>query len=237
MAIDSRSLGIQMTPLVKLSVGTLIAFFVLQLVCINILGLPLGDWVFMHPFRSELWAPWQPLTSFFFSSDVLSALINWLVLAWFIPPAQDALGSKGLIRAVTTAAVGAMVLTTVLDMAGLLTGGIHIGINPILTALVVIFGLSNPNATIRLFFVLPVQAKWVAYGSGLIALLYFLSSRDLGSTMYLSGWIFAFGYMSIGQDFFKQWRLRRQAKKSEKELGKFTVIRGGKDDNGDDWIN
>jgi hypothetical protein len=43
--------------------------------------------------------------------------------------------------------------------------------------------------------------------------------------------------MSIGQDFFKQWRLRRQAKQTEKELGKFTVIRGGKDENGDDWIN
>jgi hypothetical protein len=237
MAIDSRSLGIQMTPLVKISVGTLIACFVLQLVCINILGIPLDDYLFMHPFRSEIWAPWQALTSFFFASDVLGALLNWLVLAWFIPPAQAALGSKGLIRAVSTAAVGSMVLTTVLDMAGLLNGGLHVGINPILTALVVIFGMSNPNASIRLFFVLKVQAKWVAYGSGLIALLFFLSGRDLGSTMYLSGWIFAFGYMSLGQDFFKQWNLRRQARKTEKELGKFTVLKGGKDEKGDDWIN
>ena len=92
-------------------------------------------------------------------------------------------------------------------------------------------------ANIRLFFVLKVQAKWVAYGSGLIALLFFLSGRDLGSTMYLSGWIFAFGYMSLGQDFFKQWNLRRQARKTEKELGKFTVLKGGKDEKGDDWIN
>jgi hypothetical protein len=237
MAINPQSLGIQMTPLVKVSVGTLIAAFVLQLVCINILGIPLNDYLYMHPFRSELWAPWQALTSFFFASDVLGAMLNWLVLAWFIPPAQDALGSKGLIRAVTIAAVGSMVLTTALDMVGVLNGGLHVGINPILTALVVIFGLSNPNATIRLFFVLPVQAKWVAYGSGLIALLFFLANRDLGSTMYLSGWLFAFGYMSMGQGMFKQWNLRRQARKTEKELGKFTVIRGGKDENGDDWIN
>ena len=55
--------------------------------------------------------------------------------------------------------------------------------------------------------------------------------------MYLSGWIFAFGYMSLGQDFFRQWNLRRQARKTEKELGKFTVLKGGKDEKGDDWIN
>lgn len=237
MAFNSGSLGIQFTPLVKLSVGTLLAFFIVQLVCVSILGLPLGDWLFLHPIRSELWAPWQPLTSFFFASDIFGALISWLVLAWFIPPAQAAIGTKRMIRAVATAVVGAMVTTTALDAAGLLTGGIYLGINPVLTALVVIFGLSNPNATIRLFFVLPIQAKWVAYGSGLIALLYFLASRDLSTTMYLSGWIFAFGYMSVKEDFLKQWRLRRQAKKTEKEMAKFTVIRGGKDENGDDWIN
>ncbi|MED5371929.1 MAG: hypothetical protein VX899_12995 [Myxococcota bacterium] len=238
MRMNPSGLGLQVTQLLKLTVPALFVLYVLQLLMGSWLGWPVEQWLFMSPISGGHWRPWQPLTALLFNSSPISALLDWLVLGWFLGPAEQALGRKRLLGAMATAALGAGALTTGLDAIGLLAGGgVFVGLEPILTGLVVIFGMAHPNATIRLFFVLPIKAQWLAWGSGVLALLFFLAQRDLSSAMYLFGWVSTFAFMSLREDFFRQMWLRWKARKHEKELGKFTVIKGGKDENGDDWVN
>jgi hypothetical protein len=122
----------------------------------------------------------------------------------------------------------------VLGMVFLLTGMVHInngvwfGIEPFLAGLLVIFGLSRPNAQILLFFVLPVRAAWVAWGSGLLCLLYLLSDRNLSSAMWAAGWISGFVWLRGGmQKTIKQQILRWKQRQLKQKLSRFDVIEGG----------
>jgi hypothetical protein len=111
-----------------------------------------------------------------------------------------------------------------------------------LAALLVIFGLSRPNATILLMFIIPIKAAWVAWGSGLLCLLHLLSDRDMSSAMWLSGWISGYLWIRGGiEQPLKRFWLRRKHTKIKKRLSTFDVIEGGKgwgsSSDGDDLVH
>ena len=117
---------------------------------------------------------------------------DWLAIFFFLGPAERTLGRRGLLRAtLLTVALSAVLGFLLLVMGAVSPRAPFVGLNPIITALIVVFGLSNPNASILLFFVLPIKAAWIAWGSGLFALLNFLALRDLDSSLWLTGWIVA----------------------------------------------
>ena len=83
----------------------------------------------------------------------------------------------------------------------------------------------RPDAIIRLFFVLPVPAKFVAWGTGAIAFLMLLSSFSLSGADYFGTWA-----ASIGSWFWlgpggRRRRLKKKARTIETQL---RVLQGGR---------
>lgn len=197
---------------------------------------PVERWFWLNPIGSGQWKPWQPLTSLLLNGRIFDAVIDWLMLFFFWAPVQSMMGRKRFLTGLGVAIVGSMVLTHATDLIGGLDSGMqYVGLTPVWTALIVFFGLSMPKATIRLFFILPIKAIWVVWGTGVLGLLWFLYNRDLNAAIGLYAWICAFGFMYVGEDRIKQFWLRRQARKRAKEMERFTVIPGGK--GGDDYIH
>lgn len=221
--------GIDITELTKRALIALIALYIVELVLVFWFKIDVGRWIFMNRVGGS-WMPWQLLTAQLFNHlSPMGAIFDWIILVFFLGPVERLMGRKKLLQSLGIVALGAGFVTTGLDVLGAVNvDAPFVGLNPVITALVVFFGLSLPNATIRLFFVLPIKAAWFAWGSGLVALLYFLAVRDLGSAMALSGWIMAFGVMKFGPDEWKTMWLRYKARNIEKELAKFEILDGGK---------
>jgi len=82
----------------------------------------------------------------------------------------------------------------------------------LLTVIIAAFATMNRNATILLFFVLPVQAKWFLLLELLFAFMGFLSTHDLAGFLGLaSGVGLTFAYLSAGSSAGQLRRLWLQA--------------------------
>jgi hypothetical protein len=250
-------LGGGLTPLVKKVLGILIVLYVVQVFALKPQGLTPGvnpiaprglTWLYLWDLNSGFWRPWQPITSFFFNRGVMAAAIDWLMVFFFLGSVQQLVGDKRLAKGMIWTAViailfshGAMALTGALEPAAFSRSIAFRGLDPFLISLLVIFGLAQPNAQILLFFVLPIKASWVAWVSGLLALLVFITSTTMSTALILGGWIGGYVFVRSGfgniQRVFERYRLIRKKKKLQKELSKFTVIDGGKDEDEDEYLH
>jgi membrane associated rhomboid family serine protease len=105
------------------------------------------------------------------------------------------------------------------------------GMLPSLLALIVVFGLLNPEATILLMFIIPIKAKYISYGTMLITLLTFLAKANPNGAYHLGGIVFGWLWLAGPRHvldyrrlhmMYLEWRLRRKK-------ARFRVIDGDKD--------
>ena len=228
------AMGPQLTPFTKQLLIGLAGLYVAQLLLENWLGVPVVRSLAWWSIHSPSFGAWQPITAFFVNTpgEPIWVVVQWIVLAFFIPPAEAALGRRGLLEAWAWAAVGGIGVTLALNFLGAVGGATpYLGLAAVLESLIVIFGLSRPNAQILIFFVLPVRASWVAWGSGLLTFLYFLSSRDLASSVSLFAWGATVAYMYRGR-LRPHFVGRGGGGNKPRGSSRFNVIDGGRDDNG-----
>ena len=239
-----------MTPLVKKVLIVLILLYMVQIFALKPLHLTPGNdplraegltWLYLWDLDSGFWRPWQPITAFFLNGGILAASLDWLMVFFFLGSVQQLIGNKRLAKGMVWTAVvailfshGIMALTGTLESGPQVPGIAFRGLEPFLISLLVIFGLAQPNAKILLLFVLPIKASWVAWVSGLIALLVFMTKTNMTTSLILGGWVGGYVFVRSGfgniNRFFERYRLLRKKKKLEKELSKFTVLDGGKDE-------
>ncbi len=234
------SFGVDPTPLTTRVIGVLFGVYVVQLLAENWLGLPVTGALAWSPWRSGLFRPWQPLTFWLLSGPApLSALISWVVLFFFLPPTERTLGRRGTLRFTLFTVAFTAVAGLLLDLVGAVAGGSPVlGIEGLLAAMIVVFGLAHPRATILLFFVIPVQAAWIAWGSGVLALLNFLAGRSLGAAVILAGWIAGWLWMELlRRGGLRRVLLRRKQARIKKKLSRFEVIDGGRGPDGGPWVH
>lgn len=162
---------------------------------------------------------------------VLNVFIELIVLAFFAPTLQRALPTRKLAQAALATAAGGTALGLLVDIAGL-TGGYANGWSVFVAAGIALFGLIQPEATILLFFVLPVPAKLLTWGSLAMALLSFLATPSLGAADHLGAilGVIAWWY-SVGPG-----ARRRPASRPRGGKGGFHVLPGGRN-RGDDTIH
>jgi membrane associated rhomboid family serine protease len=243
--------GVQVTPLARKVLISLVSLYVAQLVLLRaqgIMGAPsLGtgprgfiEALYLWPVGSGHWRPWQPLTSLLVNGPTpLAAFFDWLFLFFILGPVETLMGTRRFLRGMGTVVLFAAGMTFLLDGLGLLdVAGLeaaYVGLNPVMVGLLVFFGLAMPNAQIMLFFVLPVKASSVAWVAGLLSLLFFLYTPTLGTAMALFGWVGAYLWSQGKTGTLDRWKLKWRKAKLEKELERFQVLDGGKDD--DDWVH
>ncbi|MEC7986762.1 MAG: hypothetical protein VX278_16460 [Myxococcota bacterium] len=207
----------------------LFGLYVLQLILTSWIGFPLDTLAWQLNTKFSLW---QPFTSFLVigKTSPLWFLIDLLMVFFFLPPLQRTYGRRALYKLLSITVGVCIVLGAFCMVTGAAVAGPFYGIEPFLSAAIVAFCFTNPNAQILIFFVIPVKSEWIAWFTGIFSLLLFLAGRDLSHAMYLGGWIGGVVFLAMRnrgpfKKYMRQWK-KRQKKKARKP---FTIIDGGKD--------
>jgi hypothetical protein len=176
------------TPLVKVVLGVMVVAYSLQLVAESWFDLPVTRLLAWSDPRAGSFGSWQLATAFLLQGPgPLAAILGWMMIFFFLPGAQADFGVGRTCRNFAVAWLFSVGIGFPMQMAGVVVPSAYLGVNCFLTALVVIFGLLKPNATI-LLVVLPVRASWVAWGTGLGSFVMFLSTRNLYWAVAFFGW-------------------------------------------------
>lgn len=147
-------------------------------------------WLRLTPLVWHRGLVWQLFTYPYVGAGPASIwiLLQLLILYWFSKDVYYRLGRKNFWKLMTWATVGGAVLAVLVNLAtSLLSGGYapgadfqlmqgqYILLSVIIAAFATLFG----DATILLFFVLPVKARWFLPIELLFAFISYLSSKDL----------------------------------------------------------
>jgi hypothetical protein len=195
---------------------------------------------------------WQVVTYPFAGVGAASIwfLLELLILFIFSRTVYSQLGRRGFWRWLGTLGLICGLQAVVIDMIISAVGSpspaafsLMQGQHMLLTLMIAAFATMNREATILLFFVLPVQAKWFLLLEILFAFMGFLSSHDLAGFIGLClavGLTFVYLTSGFGGQMRRSW-LRLQELWIAWRLGSLRRKRGlhiVKDDDDDDrWVH
>ena len=130
-------------------------------------------------------APWQPLTRYFVQGDyVFGVLMGMLMVYFLLPGLWMQVSADRLRNALLAGAVGGSLLPMLADLAvgdvGLVMGWTTLAF----VYLPTMFGLTMASHTIYLFFVIPVNGRFLLWMTAVVSGLVFALS--LGCLLYTS---------------------------------------------------
>lgn len=170
-------------------------------------------------------------------------LLELLILFWFSRDMFRALGRRRFWTVIVGSAVGAAVVATAVVMVNDLVLGaaspntfvLMQGQRMLTVITLTAFSVLFRHATILLFFILPVQARWFLWLSPLFGFMGFLASRDLAGFVGICVAV-ALTYVSLTTGgflrFFRQTRLRFAGAVKEAQLRRlrrkrdFKIVKG-----------
>jgi hypothetical protein len=223
------NLGDNWTPLTRTLIVGLFVLYVLQLLA----GEGATQTLAWQPFGAGF-LPTQPLTSFLIAGDPTSACLGWLGLFFLVAPVERALGRSAFARAALASWLGAVALG--LAVASLQMADVAVlGLAPLLAALASLFGWAHPGANILLFFVIPIRAELIAWGTGALSFLWLLvaltrpgMASPLGSALAFGAWLGALAWSRLGSAEVRRLQLAWRQRRVQRELRRFEVIEGGR---------
>jgi hypothetical protein len=204
---------------------------------------------------------WQPITYPFigWGGSGLWFLVELLILFWFGRDVFWRLGRRVFWQLLARAAVGAALVALVvqlgLSLAGVGAEGLAAfqlmqGQRILITFAIAAFATLWGEATILLFFVLPIKARWFLWLEILFAFIGFLESKDFAGFCGVCAAVFlTYGGLKPGGPMavIRGWRKRgemfilRQRLDRLKRKRRFDVIDGDGDDDGgngrDRWVH
>lgn len=175
---------------------------------------------------------WQVATYPFsgYGAPSVWILLELLILYWFARDVFYKLGRRRFWRTLLTVAVAAGVAAVVVELVTRLVspGGTTIapftlmqGQRTLLAFAIAAFATVNRHATILLFFVLPIQARWFLWIEVLFAFVAFLATQDLagfaGICAVVGG---TYAVLSAGgpSRLLRDWSLRMERRRLERKL-------------------
>ncbi len=241
--------GPRLTPFVRNIIVALVVIYVVQIVLQGWLGLPISDllalWAPMTPGGpTGLFHIWQPATALLINGLPEHALMDWVMLWFFLQPTLDYLGRKGTAKLLGTTWLVGVVVAFGLAWTGIIFNTPCVGVTALGSAMVIAYGMAKPDAEILLMFVLPIKGRWFVWFALFTGALAFLYYRSLEPAVVLAGDLAAVVWMwsdgSARQLWLKlklKW-LQRQRSGSPRRRGRFEVIDGGRSQSGnDDWVH
>ncbi len=121
---------------------------------------------------------WQFITANFMHSNLTHLLFNMVGLYVFGCRVEKVLSEKEFIKYFLVCGIGGYAAIFILWFIGATPNGYAVGASAGIYGLLLAFSLSYPNQKVLLFFVIPVQAKWLAIIFG--AAEFLLSIRNDG---------------------------------------------------------
>ena len=227
----SYGFGTKLTQLGKRLLLVYGVIYILELLLEHWLKIPAVAFLQLYPVKFDSFHVWQIFTHPFIHNPLapISFLINCLIFYFFAAPVEYAFGSRRFLiffySSALGGALGGIIFSNVPGLAAP-----FLGMLPSLLAMIVVFGLLNPEATLLLMFILPIKAKYISYATVLITLLTFLAKANPHGAYHLGGILFGYIYFKGPRSLFDpnliylkymEWQLKR--KKS-----RFRVIAGDK---------
>ena len=121
---------------------------------------------------------WQFITANFMHNNFTHLLFNMVGLYMFGSAVEKRVGEREFIKYFLICGVGGYLLAYVLWLAGITPDNLIVGASAGVYGLLLAFSFLFPNQKILLFFVIPMQAKWLAILFG--GLEFILSFRNDG---------------------------------------------------------
>ena len=162
-------------------------------------------------------------------------VFNLLGLLFLAPPLERRWGQRGFLQFVAFSALIAGVFSL---LCGLIAPSYFsarvFGFSGVVMAIVAAFSIVMPNATLLLFFVIPVKARWIVWLALGIDTMVFLSApgeSDIAFHTHLGGvlaaWLLITGNWrpSLLKDRLHLFTLKRKRRRP-----KLRIVKGGKDD-------
>jgi membrane associated rhomboid family serine protease len=238
-------------------IATLVAP-ILELLFHRVLGVPGPQTLaILSPIgASHLWL-WQSLTTLFvhgfpgagISFNLLVELLFHLYVIWALGSnILERIGARSFLKLYLGAGVGAGIVATLLmRLTGM--GAVLGGSTPALLAILMVWTMFYPTAQMLLFFIIPIQARWIAGGAAMAITLVDLSQGAFidwawsmsGMTAgYVTG-VLAWGLTSpfpqthhFDRALSRWWKRMSSATSSSGSSAKIVDIRTGKPIAGDD---
>lgn len=170
-------------------------------------------------------------------------LLELLILYWFARDVFYRLGRHRFWRTLLTVTVMAGVAAVAVELVALLVArgtpgafSLMQGQRTLLAFAIAAFATLNARATILLFFVLPIQARWFLWIEILFAFIAFLGTHDLAGFVGICVVVGAtYGVLTAGGPgrMVRDWRLRAEKRRLERQLDrerkkrKLRVLEGG----------
>ena len=192
---------------------------------------------------------WQvvtyPFAGYAYGRPSIWILLELLFLYWFARDVFYRLGRRRFWRTLLTVSVIAGIAAVLVELLTRLVspGGVTAepftlmqGQHTLLAFAIAAFATLNRHATILLFFVLPIQARWVLWLEILVVFILFLGTGDLagfvGVCLVVGA---AYAMLTGGRPgrILRDWRLRAEKARLERQLErerrkrKLRVIEGG----------
>jgi len=189
---------------------------------------------------------WQAVTYPFagFGSPSLWFLLELLILFWFGRDVFYRLGRKQFWKVVLIGTAGGALVALLVDLVagpGIESFVLMQGQRTLIVIFITCFAVLFADATVYLFFVLPVRARWFVWIEILFAFMAYLGSRDLAGFLGICAtvgtvWLWLRGGLSRGPREMwlrlQRWWLEQRLKRMRRQRG-FTVIPGDKGGGGD----
>lgn len=229
------SVGPSLTATGRIMLMVYAAVYVLELLGEHWLGIPLYRWLALSPPGSGNFHWWQLATHPLIHDPTapIGFLIDCVVFYFFAGTIESALGTRRFLRLYLVATAAAAVAGLIFDR--LVGAGLPFsGMMPGLLALIVVFGLLQPESTVLLLFVLPVKAKYISYGTVIVTALTFLARTNPYGAYHLGGIAGAwFTYRPPRRWLdIHWWRWKLFSFSQRRQRSRFTVIDGDKRDKG-----
>jgi hypothetical protein len=245
MASDVRMQFPRLAPWMRNLLIGLFALYVVELVLAN-LRVPV-DALRLYPFAHGFEA-WQPITRFLVQGreGAVGVLFSIVVLYFFLPVLSTLLDRRQWAEALLSTAVAATAIPMLADVTGAFPPALRTGWAVLMPAVVVVFGLAQPNATVLAMFVIPIQASFFVWASLFLSVFFLLVSPSTASLEPVAAWIGIVAWWSLRGPGRRRRVLLAQADRLETEIRKFTVLEGGRSERpqgrpqgrqDDDWIH
>jgi hypothetical protein len=226
---------INWSPLARNVIVGLFVIYVVQLLSRGLVE----QWLAWQPLGQGFY-PWQPITAFILSGpSAFGALITWVVLYFMLDPLMGMMGARRFGYAMLTSWAFGVVAAFVGVALGATDDG-YLGQSVLLSAMFALFGFLRPDATILLMFVIPLQAKWIAWGTGLLTFLTLLAQPGTTTLLAFFCWVGAWVYLTFLFGGIGFLRKRISAFSRQRSARRFEVLDGGKKTpraGKDDWVN
>lgn len=149
---------------------------------------------------------WQFITANFVHGNLVHLIFNMIGLYMFGGAVEKAIKEKEFIKYFLVCGAGGYVLALILWLIGITPNNLIVGASAGVYGLLLAFSFLYPKQKILLFFIIPMQAKWLAIVFGSLEFLLSFRNDGISHIGHLGGILAGLGYFVYmrGLNFIKR---------------------------------